>query len=126
MKQYKDYLLLFVFFLLILRVLGQDSFEDFDLYSYPTQLEFEVYKYTWALLWDAPPDQVSEHRVIQKVSRKYDTTAEQVDKILLKLEYYNNLRGGQGKPIEDMTWETFKAIMKWYGTPWPQDNQTTD
>lgn len=45
---------------LITSLIGQNKIDDFDMYSYPTEWEFGIYKEAWSLMWDAPPGKAYE------------------------------------------------------------------
>lgn len=103
---------------------GQNNIESFDMYSLPTKWEFEVNKYTWNLLWEANPGIESENEVKKYVARKYSSTTDHIDKILFKLQYYNNVQNYfTGKLVEDMTWDEFQKLVEKFGKPWPNEKK---
>lgn len=103
---------------------GQNTIESFDMYSLPTKWEFEVNKYTWNLLWKAQPGIEAENEVKKYVAKKYSTTTSHIEKILIKLEYYNNVQNSfTGKLVEDMTWNEFEKLVEKVGAPWPNEKK---
>ena len=101
-----------------------ESIDDFDSYGNPTQWEFRVYKDTWIEMWEAPPGNTYEIAIIESMAKKYNTTHEHIDKILLKFEwYFINQDYETGKLVEDMTWSEFQKLFKKMGPPWPKERK---
>ncbi|ODS30573.1 MAG: hypothetical protein SCARUB_04321 [Candidatus Scalindua rubra] len=103
---------------------GQNKIESFNMNSKPTKWEFEVNKYTWNLLWKANPGIEIENEIKEYAAKKYSTTTVHVEKILIKLQYYNNVQNPfTGKLVEDMTWTEFEKLIKKFGAPWPNEKK---
>jgi len=74
------------------------------------------------MLWEAPIGVEWEQVVVEHIAIKYSITTEHVNKINMKISYYDLVQDfGSTKPVETMTWTEFNSVIRKYGNPFPKD-----